>query len=73
MSKQIAVRLPDDIVDFIDQSVDNGQASSRAIVVARAIDCERQRAVARATRPSWLVSTPILISTALPSMPRVRP
>jgi Arc/MetJ-type ribon-helix-helix transcriptional regulator len=46
MSKQIAVRLPDDIVDFIDQLVDNGQASSRAVVVARAIDRERRRAVA---------------------------
>ena len=46
MSKQIAVRLPDDIVDFIDQLVDNGHASSRAVVVARAIDRERRRAVA---------------------------
>ncbi|MGH3939895.1 MAG: antitoxin [Pseudonocardiaceae bacterium] len=46
MSRQIAVRLPDDIVDFIDQLVDNGQASSRAVVVARAIDRERRRAIA---------------------------
>ena len=46
MSKQIAVRLPDDIVDFIDQLVDDGQASSRAVVVARALDRERRRAVA---------------------------
>ena len=46
MSKQIAVRLPDDIVDFIDQLVDSGQAGSRAVVVARAIDRERRRAIA---------------------------
>ena len=46
MSKQIAVRLPDDIVDFIDQLVANGQASSRAVVVARAIDRERRREIA---------------------------
>ncbi|MDQ2883944.1 MAG: ribbon-helix-helix domain-containing protein [Actinomycetota bacterium] len=46
MSRQIAVRLPDDIVDFIDQLVDNGQASSRAVVVTRAIDRERRREIA---------------------------
>ncbi|MGH3897086.1 MAG: antitoxin [Pseudonocardiaceae bacterium] len=46
MSKQIAVRLPDDIVDFIDQLVASGQASSRAVVVARAVDRERRREIA---------------------------
>lgn len=46
MSKQIAVRLPDDIVDFIDQLVASGQASSRAVVVARAIDRERRLEIA---------------------------
>jgi Arc/MetJ-type ribon-helix-helix transcriptional regulator len=46
MSKQIAVRLPDDIVDFIDQLVDRGQARSRASVVARALDRERRREIA---------------------------
>ncbi len=46
MSRQIAVRLPDDIVDFIDQLVVSGQASSRAVVVARAIDRERRREIA---------------------------
>jgi hypothetical protein len=34
MSKQIAVRLPDDLVEFIDQLVDHGQATSRAVVIA---------------------------------------
>jgi Arc/MetJ-type ribon-helix-helix transcriptional regulator len=46
MTTQIAVRLPDDIVEFIDQLVDAGQASSRASVVARAVDRERRRRVA---------------------------
>lgn len=46
MSTQITVRLPDDIVAFIDQLVDHGQATSRAAVVARAMDRERRRAAA---------------------------
>ena len=46
MSKQIAVRLPDDIVDFIDRVVSDGEASSRAVVVSRALDRERRRQVA---------------------------
>lgn len=46
MSKQIAVRLPDDIVEFIDRLVDDGKASSRAVVVARAVDRERRREIA---------------------------
>ena len=46
MTKQIAVRLPDDLVEFIDQLVEHGRASSRAAVVARAVDRERRREVA---------------------------
>jgi Arc/MetJ-type ribon-helix-helix transcriptional regulator len=46
MTKQIAVRLPNDIVDFIDQLVASGQGSSRAAVVARAVDRERRRDIA---------------------------
>ncbi len=46
MSKQIAVRLPNDIVDFIDQLIDSGRATSRASVVARALDRERRREIA---------------------------
>ena len=43
MSKRIAVPLPDDIVDFIDGLVARGQATSRAVVVERALDRERLR------------------------------
>jgi len=46
MSKQIAVRLPDDIVEFVDGLVRQEQASSRADVVTRALERERRRAVA---------------------------
>lgn len=35
MSKQIAVRLPDDLVDFVDEIVDSGTERSRAAVVTR--------------------------------------
>ncbi|HYU86112.1 MAG TPA: YlcI/YnfO family protein [Kribbellaceae bacterium] len=46
MSKQIAVRLPDDLVAFIDHVVESGEASSRAAVVMRALEHERRRDVA---------------------------
>jgi Arc/MetJ-type ribon-helix-helix transcriptional regulator len=46
MSKQIAVRLPEDVVDFVDEIVRNGGATSRAAVVTRALERERRRAVA---------------------------
>ena len=46
MSKQIAVRLPDDLVAFLDGLVDAGAATSRAEVVTRALLRERRRASA---------------------------
>ena len=46
MSTQIAVRLPDDIVAFLDQQVDTDQAPSRAAVVLRALRREQRRALA---------------------------
>lgn len=46
MSKQIAVRLPDDLVEFVDKVVGDGDAASRAVVVARALERERRRRVA---------------------------
>jgi antitoxin MazE3 len=46
MSKQIAVRLPDDIVDFVDEVVGSGTEPSRAAVVTRALERERRRAIA---------------------------
>lgn len=46
MSKQIAVRLPDDLVAFVDGLITDGDAPSRAFVVTRALERERRRAVA---------------------------
>jgi Arc/MetJ-type ribon-helix-helix transcriptional regulator len=46
MSKQIAVRLPDELVEFVDRAVASGDARSRASVVTRALERERRRAVA---------------------------
>jgi len=43
MSKQIAVRLPDELVEFIDKLVQRGSASSRAAYVTRALERERRR------------------------------
>jgi Arc/MetJ-type ribon-helix-helix transcriptional regulator len=46
MSRQIAVRLPDELVDFVDEIVRAGAGRSRASVVAQALERERRRAIA---------------------------
>lgn len=46
MSKQIAVRLPDELVDFVDEVVNSGNERSRAAVVTQALKRERRRALA---------------------------
>ena len=46
MSKQIAVRLSDELVQFVDQVVESGRERSRAAVVSRALERERRRAAA---------------------------
>lgn len=40
MTTQIAVRLPDEMVEFLDRSVAAGRASSRAALVAVAVERE---------------------------------
>ncbi len=42
MTTQIAVRLPDDIVKYIDQEIADGTASSRAAVVLRALKRDKR-------------------------------
>lgn len=46
MSTQIAVRLPDELVAYVDEAVATGRARSRAELVARLIarDARRHRA-----------------------------
>lgn len=46
MSKQIAVRLTDELVEFVDAIVESGTERSRAAVVTRALERERRRMVA---------------------------
>jgi Arc/MetJ-type ribon-helix-helix transcriptional regulator len=46
MTKQIAVRLPDELVDFVDDVVGSGAERSRAAVVSRALERERRRELA---------------------------
>jgi len=43
MSKQIAARLPDDIVDFMDDLIAKGDEASRGIIVLRALKRGRRR------------------------------
>lgn len=46
MSKQLTIRLPDTLVEFIDEQVEHGAAASRAAVIARAMRREQRRAIA---------------------------
>jgi Arc/MetJ-type ribon-helix-helix transcriptional regulator len=46
VSTQITVRLPNDLVEFLDSRVAAGDATSRASVVAQAIARERRHRVA---------------------------
>jgi Arc/MetJ-type ribon-helix-helix transcriptional regulator len=46
MAKQIAVRLADDLVEYVDEIVSSGAERSRAAVVTRALERERRRTLA---------------------------
>ena len=46
MSTQIAVRLPDEVVAFLDRTVATGKASSRAAMVTFALEREMRRQLA---------------------------
>ena len=46
MTTQIAVRLPDDMVKFVDHLVETGRGSSRATVITRALERERRHEMA---------------------------
>ncbi len=46
MTMQIAVRLPDEMVEFLDRLVAEGQAPSRAAVVEQALAREIRRRIA---------------------------
>ncbi|WP_280923972.1 ribbon-helix-helix domain-containing protein [Ornithinimicrobium cryptoxanthini] len=46
MTTQIAIRLPDELVAFLDRAVAEGRASSRASVVTSALEREIRRQLA---------------------------
>ncbi len=46
MSTQIAIRLPDEMVAFLDRTVASGEASSRTAAVASAVEREMRRLLA---------------------------
>lgn len=46
MSRQVTLRLPDELVSFMDRRVERGEASGRAQVVAGALERERRRQMA---------------------------
>jgi Arc/MetJ-type ribon-helix-helix transcriptional regulator len=46
MSTQIAVRLPDEVVAFLDREVTENRAPSRAAVVLQALEREQRRQAA---------------------------
>lgn len=46
MTMQVALRLPDELVGFMDQLVRRGEAPSRASVVTRALEHEQRRITA---------------------------
>ena len=46
MSTQIAVRLPDEVVAFLDRTVATGKATSRAAMVTSALEREMRRQLA---------------------------
>lgn len=46
MTIQIAVRLPDEMVEFLDDAVNHGSAANRTALVTDAIERERRRLAA---------------------------
>jgi len=48
MTKQIAVRLPDEVVDYLDALVSAGVVESRAAAVKVALERDRRRRLAEA-------------------------
>jgi Arc/MetJ-type ribon-helix-helix transcriptional regulator len=46
VSTQLTVQLPEELVQYVDQLVADGRASSRAAVVSRALERERRRELA---------------------------
>ena len=68
MSTQIAVRLPEELVEFIDRLVADGRATSRAAVVSRALQRERRREIA--ARDAAILAAPVTEDDDLDALAR---
>ena len=55
MTKQITVRLPDDLVVFIDELVESGRFESRAAVVTREVKRLQRRLIAEKDAETYRV------------------
>lgn len=58
MTTQIAVRLPDEMVAFLDAAVASGAATSRATLIARAVEREMRRQAAESDAAILLSTGP---------------
>ncbi|MDP3973105.1 MAG: hypothetical protein Q8P61_09395 [Candidatus Nanopelagicales bacterium] len=58
MSIQVAVRLPEEIVERMDRLVASGAARSRAAIIARALDHEMRRQDAERDARIYATSRP---------------
>jgi Arc/MetJ-type ribon-helix-helix transcriptional regulator len=57
MSIQIAVRLDDEVVHWVDEAVAHGEASGRAALIERALRRERRRMTAERDAEIYATST----------------
>lgn len=58
MTTQIAVRLPDEMVAFLDAAVASGAVTSRATLIARAVEREMRRQAAESDAAILLSTGP---------------
>jgi Arc/MetJ-type ribon-helix-helix transcriptional regulator len=58
MSTQIAIRLPDEVVRFVDAQVTSGAAKSRADFIWHAITREQRRLAAERDAAIYAIMTP---------------
>lgn len=70
MSTQIAVRLPDQVVAFLDREVSEKRAPSRAAVVLRALEREQRRQIAARNAAILPPPNPTTTSMHLPNTPQ---
>jgi Arc/MetJ-type ribon-helix-helix transcriptional regulator len=73
VSRQIAVRLSDDLVEFVDPIVETGEQRSHAAVVTRALERELSRRIAARDAEILAASGPDADLASWPNTPLTRP